>query len=318
MGSKNSRNFNQDAIEMLKNGNLNNFDLNRLLTPALHFQQAQNTYQATVPQNAPLSCAPIFYPSKQPRQGAENIIMTGSLASTRLPPQQLINNETTKYNSKSNSNLNQIDALQFRNKYDTSSVNRNMFESNSNGGKIMTSKKESSPTPNKCSLLQELLECPICMNLYDNPYVLPCQHTFCKKCIISLQNSDSNRNNLTTIDCPICREKHTLANGIDSLTANYTMKRLIELDAIAATEKEKLKEKEKEREKERELEKEKLKEKSKAKCFSCQKFSFLKVCDDCSYMLCYECIENPNHELIIGNYFFVKFILKRIVGLTPK
>ncbi len=42
----------------------------------------------------------------------------------------------------------------------------------------------------KNSMIQELLECPICMNMFDNPHVLPCQHTFCKGCIISLKNSD--------------------------------------------------------------------------------------------------------------------------------
>lgn len=42
----------------------------------------------------------------------------------------------------------------------------------------------------KNSMLQELLECPICMNIYDNPHVLPCQHTFCKGCIVSLKNND--------------------------------------------------------------------------------------------------------------------------------
>ena len=42
----------------------------------------------------------------------------------------------------------------------------------------------------KNSMLQELLECPICMNIYDNPHVLPCQHTFCKGCIVSLKKND--------------------------------------------------------------------------------------------------------------------------------
>ena len=65
------------------------------------------------------------------------------------------------------------------------------------------------------------------------------------------------------------------------------MKRLIELESMAP-------------------EKEKKNEKS-AKCFVCQKYSLLKVCNDCSYMLCKECIQDPNHDIIIGNptyYFF--------------
>ena len=59
------------------------------------------------------------------------------------------------------------------------------------------------PPISKSTLLQELLECPICMNLYENPHVLPCQHTFCKKCLILLNNESNSK---TTLDCPICRE----------------------------------------------------------------------------------------------------------------
>lgn len=88
--------------------------------------------------------------------------------------------------------------------------------------------------------------------------------------------------------CPICRESHTLTNGLDGLAANYTMKKLIEMEsnAAAAAEKEKLVEP-------------KPKGK-KAKCLVCQKNAYLKVCKDCSYMLCYDCVDDPNHDILIG------------------
>ncbi len=134
------------------------------------------------------------------------------------------------------------------------------------------------------------------MNLYENPHVLPCQHTFCKSCLVSLQNEVQN-----CIDCPICREKHKLgAQGVDGLAANYTMKKLIELEQMT-------------------VEKEKSNEsassagaKEKAKCFVCQKFCRLQVCSDCSYMLCVDCIEDPNHDIIIGELQFVGSFLKEI------
>lgn len=87
--------------------------------------------------------------------------------------------------------------------------------------------------PTRSLLLQELLECPICMNRYENPHVLPCQHTFCKTCISSLKSSTRN-DSTKIIQCPICRETHDLPGGVDSLPANYTMKRLIELEIMAA------------------------------------------------------------------------------------
>ena len=66
-------------------------------------------------------------------------------------------------------------------------------------------------------------------------FLCRCQHTFCKNCIVTLK-SDS-RNNENCISCPICRETHILTNGVEGLPANYTMKRLIELEAMAAAEK---------------------------------------------------------------------------------
>ena len=155
-----------------------------------------------------------------------------------------------------------------------------------------SSKKE---PPSKTTLLQELLECPICMNLYEEPCVLPCQHTFCKKCLLPLQNNESN-----LLDCPLCRTKHRLPNGIEGLAANYTMKRLIELDALAYEKEKAMKEKA---------------NKEKAKCFVCQKFACLKVCSDCSYMLCADCIEDPNHDIIIESKVLSR---KMSASVNPK
>lgn len=152
---------------------------------------------------------------------------------------------------------------------------------------------------NKSSLLQELIECPICFNLFDNPHVLPCQHTFCKACIDPLYKTIDK-----SLDCPICRMKHSLPNGIEGLTANFTIKRLIELESIESAARA-----EREKEKERAaLASLNIKSSSgsgstgsnsRAKCFCCQKYSRLRVCKECSYMLCEDCMANPDHDLII-------------------
>ena len=149
----------------------------------------------------------------------------------------------------------------------------------------LVDRNKSSPH-SKTTMLQELLECPICMNTFENPHVLPCQHTFCKKCISSLKKNAANSSTSESISCPICRESHVLSKGLDGLTANYTMKRLIELESMA-------------------VEKEKAVEappKETAKCIVCQKYTVLTVCTDCSYMLCDTCLKDPNHDILIGNY----------------
>jgi hypothetical protein len=159
-------------------------------------------------------------------------------------------------------------------------VGKNEIKEKSDQNSQRNNSKNEEPV-SKSKLLQELLECPICMNLYENPHVLPCQHTFCKSCLVSLQSNRTNSVLNSSIDCPICRESHKLPKGVDGLTANYTMKRLIELESMI-----------------REKEKEKPNQ-EKAKCFICQKYAHLSKCVDCSYMLCKDCQEYPNHDLII-------------------
>ena len=85
------------------------------------------------------------------------------------------------------------------------------------------------------------------------------------------------------LSCPICRESHHLANGVESLTANYTMKRLIELEQMT-------------------VEAEKTTHEKKAKCFVCQRYDVLNICHECSYVLCHDCINNQDHHILIGKF----------------
>lgn len=110
MGAKNDKGFNQEAIDMFKNGTLNQYDLNRLLAnsnmsphnmggygPNMGAGGGGNRYHMGPHQhsphiggnhvNSPRPPPPptMGYPPKPPRQpGEPNIIMTGSLASSRM------------------------------------------------------------------------------------------------------------------------------------------------------------------------------------------------------------------------------------------
>ena len=89
--------------------------------------------------------------------------------------------------SKSNQNRNNRDNFPINSPHVTHEHSRYGIESPNNNNAEKIFKTVVQP---KHSMLQELLECPICMNTYDNPHVLPCQHTFCKGCIVSLKNND--------------------------------------------------------------------------------------------------------------------------------
>ncbi|XP_069487495.1 E3 ubiquitin-protein ligase SH3RF1 isoform X2 [Ambystoma mexicanum] len=71
------------------------------------------------------------------------------------------------------------------------------------------------------SALLDLLECPVCLERLDAAAkVLPCQHTFCKRCLLGIVSS---RNELR---CPECR---TLVDcGVDDLPSNILLVRLLD------------------------------------------------------------------------------------------
>lgn len=54
------------------------------------------------------------------------------------------------------------------------------------------------------SVLEEELTCPVCLDLYREPHLLPCGHNFCLQCLRRLKN----RSERGRLRCPECRESH--------------------------------------------------------------------------------------------------------------
>ena len=72
--------------------------------------------------------------------------------------------------------------------------------------------------------IRKLLECPICLEKYANPKILPCSHTFCLRCIIPVNRK---------ITCPMCRMETIVPNaGTIGLTSNRQISDLLEIDLI--------------------------------------------------------------------------------------
>ena len=68
------------------------------------------------------------------------------------------------------------------------------------------------------------LTCTVCLGTFVEPKVLPCLHTYCKKCVERIAQSSSS------IVCPQCREKHTLPNGgVNKLLTSFTFTNLVKL-----------------------------------------------------------------------------------------
>uniref|UniRef100_A0A8C4SMQ2 RING-type domain-containing protein n=1 Tax=Erpetoichthys calabaricus TaxID=27687 RepID=A0A8C4SMQ2_ERPCA len=71
------------------------------------------------------------------------------------------------------------------------------------------------------SSLLDLLECSVCLERLDtSAKVLPCQHTFCRRCLQSIVSSRSE------LRCPECRI--LVDCSVDELPANILLVRLLD------------------------------------------------------------------------------------------
>ncbi|XP_026884187.2 E3 ubiquitin-protein ligase SH3RF1 [Electrophorus electricus] len=71
------------------------------------------------------------------------------------------------------------------------------------------------------SALLDLLECPVCLERLDaTAKVLPCQHTFCRRCLLGIVGSRGE------LRCPECRT--LVGSGVEELPSNILLVRLLD------------------------------------------------------------------------------------------
>ncbi|XP_078494748.1 uncharacterized protein LOC100182404 [Ciona intestinalis] len=74
----------------------------------------------------------------------------------------------------------------------------------------------------KNKLEDDLLTCPICCSLYNDPRVLKCQHSFCHGCLKG--SMKAAKSNGKSINCAVCRKPTPLAKkGLVDLPKNYVI-----------------------------------------------------------------------------------------------
>jgi len=104
--------------------------------------------------------------------------------------------------------------------------NSNMQQRDNSAETAQTASKAplSNSIPHVVSSLEELYRCPVCLEIFENPYTLPCQHPLCKECLDVLVQIDGGM----TIKCPLCNAIHLLDKDISCLKAPLTMKQTVE------------------------------------------------------------------------------------------
>jgi hypothetical protein len=73
---------------------------------------------------------------------------------------------------------------------------------------------------NNSSQMERLTTCPICLDKFRTPKLLPCMHTFClTPCLTNLVDPRAR-----SLRCPECRRDHTIPpGGVQGFPANLTM-----------------------------------------------------------------------------------------------
>ena len=73
-------------------------------------------------------------------------------------------------------------------------------------------------------LEEQMTSCPVCFERFETPKVLPCQHTFCLKCLKKMAA------HVTAIICPTCRRACTLpVDGADGLPGDFKIGQIQDL-----------------------------------------------------------------------------------------
>ena len=86
--------------------------------------------------------------------------------------------------------------------------------------------------PNPFAKLKEQINCPVCLDVFDKPKCLACNHAFCKVCIDHLLVDVDKGKHI--VKCPTCREKTTLPQGdAANLPPAFYINTLIELHNAA-------------------------------------------------------------------------------------
>ncbi|KAJ8275483.1 hypothetical protein COCON_G00072350 [Conger conger] len=66
------------------------------------------------------------------------------------------------------------------------------------------------------SLLEEDLSCPVCSEIFRDPVVLSCSHSFCKACLQQYWDQKGSQ------ECPVCRRRSSMEHPLNNLSLKNT------------------------------------------------------------------------------------------------
>ena len=83
-------------------------------------------------------------------------------------------------------------------------------------------------TVNISQLSEQLLKCPVCLETFQTPKILPCLHSFCQKCLQRILKEGEN-----AILCPTCRNEIQLPQGgVQELPTNFFINNMLDFITV--------------------------------------------------------------------------------------
>jgi len=80
--------------------------------------------------------------------------------------------------------------------------------------------------------VDDMVECSICTEVFTDPRVLPCIHTFCLKCLV---NCGKDKQPGDIMPCPLCRKEFAIPDdGLQSMQKNFLMEKLVRTRMVSA------------------------------------------------------------------------------------
>ena len=138
--------------------------------------------------------------------------------------------------------------------------------------------------------IRQEVTCVLCLELLDDPKLMSCLHTYCKKCLMEALAKRPHDPDLPrdrpAINCPLCRAEVAVGDkGIEALPTNFSATRIVETIRLQ----------------------DKLEENKKPLCDNCKESDSITSCYDCGgHFLCESCVKihknipaTKNHNLII-------------------
>jgi len=82
--------------------------------------------------------------------------------------------------------------------------------------------------------LDDMTECCICNEMFTDPRILPCVHTFCLNCLMSYGKDKQPGDDMP---CPLCRKEFIIpADGLSGMQKNFFMEKLVSARKLSAGE----------------------------------------------------------------------------------